>query len=514
MKTMHAFTSRSRRAWPVLGSLLLGILLLTLTVASLARAAAPPSPADQLRAAWRQAQKAGSYALSADIEQTLIPRPTVYNVGRSDEHVALRAEGQVRLPDYSYLRLLPVLAPPGADLTPIEVERIGAETWVTMDGKRERMDDPAGVAAPTGDYLAYLGAARDVRELEPATVDGLRYERLAFTIDGPAFADHVRRRMEEQVAADLPEGAHLQPPRPLETLNGEGELWMGPDGLPRRQILELTLPDASNDYAAEARIVTDFSDFGLHEAARSQPCSASGVASDGTPLHSAPDYEQSSLPLSLSPHLPILLKGLTAVMALISIVLLLAYRRRRRVYVSVALLVIIALLAQPLIPAWKLARFQARYGPPAAEAAPAEQGPGEGDTETESPSSHPPTPPSPHPLKELLRGLDMAATPGAAPPGSPEAARLDALAATWRDQLGITAYYEDVALKYQGQDSDGDGLSDAYEMVLGTFTDTIDSDFDLITDTLEVEGFDYNGKHWATSPLDPDTNRDTLKDNL
>jgi hypothetical protein len=486
----------------LLGSLLVGILLLALTMAGLARAAAPSDPADELRAAWKLAQEAGSYAFAADIEQTLIPKPTIYNVGRSDERVALRAEGQVRLPDYSRLRLLPVVMPPGVDAAPIEVERIGAETWVTVDGERKRMEDPAGLAAPTGDYLAWLEAARDVRELEPVTVGGVRYQRLAFTVDGPAFAEVVRQRLQEQLAPDLPPGARVQPPQVLQTLSGEGELWIGPDGLPRRQILNLTLPEVSEAYAAQARVVTDFSDFGLHQADK-----GTGGQGDGETGSRSPH-----LPLSLSPHLPPAVKGLFLLLILASVALLLAHRRRPRVYATVVALVIAAMLAQPLIPAWKMARFQARYGSLVAEAAPLPQGP---DQPPDQPSPpEPATPEQPAALKELLHGLDLAVTPGAAPPGSSEAARLDALAATWQDQLGITAYYQEVARQYSDLDSDQDGLSDAYEMLLGTFTDTVDSDFDLITDTLEVQGFDYNGKHWSTSPLDPDTNRDGLKDNL
>ena len=349
MKTLDPFTSHSRRIWLVLGSLLLGALLLVITMAGLATATAPPDPTTRLHDAWKQAQKAGSYAFTADIEQTLIPKPTIYNVGRSDEHVALRAEGQVRLPDYSYLRLLPVLAPPGADLMPIEVERIGAETWVTMDGERQRMDDPAGVAAPTGDYLAYLQAAREVRELPAVEAGGVRYDRLAFILDGPAFAKHVRQRLEEQVAADLPEGARLQPPASLKTLSGQGELWIGPNGLPRRQVLELTLPDASEEYAAEARIITDFSDFGLP------------TASLSTSPH---------LPISPSPYLPPLVKGLIPLTVLTSLVLLRAYRQRPRVYASVAIPVIIAMLIHPFVPGWQLARLRAHYGPSMPDAAP------------------------------------------------------------------------------------------------------------------------------------------------
>jgi hypothetical protein len=73
--------------------------------------------------------------------------------------------------------------------------------------------------------------------------------------------------------------------------------------------------------------------------------------------------------------------------------------------------------------------------------------------------------------------------------------------------LGPTALLEET-----GIDSDGDGLTDYQEQLLGTLPNLADTDGDSITDTLEIQGFAYNGQLWTTDPLEPDTNRDGLGD--
>ena len=55
------------------------------------------------------------------------------------------------------------------------------------------------------------------------------------------------------------------------------------------------------------------------------------------------------------------------------------------------------------------------------------------------------------------------------------------------------------------KDSDGDGLTDAEELVLGTDPNNADSDFDGLTDWAEV-------KIYKTDPLNPDTDGDGYKD--
>ena len=64
-------------------------------------------------------------------------------------------------------------------------------------------------------------------------------------------------------------------------------------------------------------------------------------------------------------------------------------------------------------------------------------------------------------------------------------------------------------------DSDSDGLTDGMEAIrLGTDPTEWDTDGDAITDTLEVQGFVYDGKQWYLNPLSQDTNSDGLVDAL
>ena len=66
-------------------------------------------------------------------------------------------------------------------------------------------------------------------------------------------------------------------------------------------------------------------------------------------------------------------------------------------------------------------------------------------------------------------------------------------------------------------DMDVDGLTDGQEVnYLGTSPMHADTDGDMITDTLEVEGFVYpeTGPHWHLDPRSPDTNGDGWSDGL
>ena len=61
------------------------------------------------------------------------------------------------------------------------------------------------------------------------------------------------------------------------------------------------------------------------------------------------------------------------------------------------------------------------------------------------------------------------------------------------------------AVTEDNKDSDGDGLTDQEEKVLGTKIDVADTDADGLTDWAEV-------KIYKTNPLNPDTDGDTYKD--
>ena len=81
---------------------------------------------------------------------------------------------------------------------------------------------------------------------------------------------------------------------------------------------------------------------------------------------------------------------------------------------------------------------------------------------------------------------------------------------------GVNDYDECMyGLRPDKADTDVDGLTDSQELYkLGTNGSDPDTDGDVITDTLEVEGFTYGGKQWYLNPSDPDTNLDGLIDSV
>ena len=118
--------------------------------------------------------------------------------------------------------------------------------------------------APEGDSLAFLTAARQVRNQGADIRAGISFTRFTFEVDGPRFGAYVRDQMAARMTAqgELPPGVQLGLPETHAKMTGTGELWVDSDGLLLRQALYLAMP-GENDYRVEAEIVTDFSGFDL-----------------------------------------------------------------------------------------------------------------------------------------------------------------------------------------------------------------------------------------------------------
>ncbi|PJF45963.1 MAG: hypothetical protein CUN48_16220, partial [Candidatus Thermofonsia Clade 3 bacterium] len=65
-----------------------------------------------------------------------------------------------------------------------------------------------------------------------------------------------------------------------------------------------------------------------------------------------------------------------------------------------------------------------------------------------------------------------------------------------------------------GRDSDGDGLTNFQEQFLGTNPLDTDTDGDGLSDFAEAVGFTYASRDWRLDPLAQDTNRDGVLDSL
>lgn len=230
------------------------IVLCALVLALVVYPAITSAQPNGLQAAWERARDVGAYSFTADVEQTLIPRPLPSMIGQTDQRVDMRMEGEVALPDYAHLQLR--FEGSGLDVPPLELIQDGAETYLLKDGEKIPVENPAGLASPTGDYLGYLAAAENVQQLpSPASPPELGGQgggltRYTYDINGPRFAEYVRDQMAEQLSSELPPNVTLSPSPLFQRVTGHGELWVDANGLPRRQVVDLEIPEITQEYHA------------------------------------------------------------------------------------------------------------------------------------------------------------------------------------------------------------------------------------------------------------------------
>jgi len=445
-----------------------------------------------LAAAWERAREAGSYRFAADVVQTRVPLATVGNVGRQSRQDAFYIEGQTNLP----ARALDLtLWSDGGSLLDardgVEVRVEGDRALVRRGaGSWEEIDDFTGLFAPGSDFMAYLAATRDVVERGRETRAGVTFTRYTFEIDGRRFAAHMRDQMQRHLLeeGELPPGVSLELPRAYLGMSGEGELWVGEDGLPLRQILHLDFPDMDEE-RLQADVTVTFSGFG-DGAARTDRTSGS--------------------------HRRWLQQAMLFVAALTLVGVAVVYRRSRRLYASLVAVLIFSMVVTPPLQSAQAAGFARRQAERVREqerrAQEAEMARDFQSALSEPQRSSVPSGPAALAMirnddhsdsdrdgltdvQEIFLGTD------------PTAFDLDLLMSPARAPLRVES----------GADSDGDGLTDYQEEMLGTDPQDWDTDGDALTDTLEIEGCVFTDTHgvattFHTDPLDVDTNKDGVED--
>jgi hypothetical protein len=225
------------------------------------RAAAP----DPATAAWQRARAAGNYRFTSDVTQVTLPLATLTNVGRTSRSEELYMEGQN---DLRAQQMAFTLWTEGGSVLQAEsgvsVRTEDGKTFARRGaGEWEVVDDMTGAIAPQGDFLGYLAAIRAVAAQPGEARGGIAFTRYTFEIDSPRFAEHMHEQMTAALLArgELPPGLQLEVPTYFRDMVGSGELWVGDDGLPLRQILTLQFP-AQDDEQVHAQIVVNFFDFG------------------------------------------------------------------------------------------------------------------------------------------------------------------------------------------------------------------------------------------------------------
>jgi len=479
----------NKRRAPRVFFLVLCLLALLLVVSP--AAARPTTPEVSLRDVWRNARQSGAYHFAADIHQTIIPKPTILNVGRESKQDAVHLEGETSLPDRQlHLTLWSQGGSVANASTGVEIRvegdrayaRRGANDW-------QEINNFAGVFAPQGDFMAFLSAARDVErvvssgERDVAPHSTLYAQRYTFRIDGRSYAAYLRDQMERYLAekGELPPGVRLDVSKAYAEMSGDGELWVNENGLPVRQILRLRLPSRDDSQDVRAEVTVDFSNF------RPLPSAFRLLPSDLAPIA----YRLS------------LIAGASLLSLAIAV-----YGRSRKLYAAIALVVSVSMVFTPLLESAQAASF-------ADQQAAQEQAAREREKESD--------------MEQTLRRL--LAEPQFNPHVNPlDAANLERAFensqrsnVVSRMMMPLTNQQSAVNNQQSSssvtdcdaddpKDDDQDGLTNGNECVLGTAPDVDDSDNDGIQDGDEVKGFQHNGKTWYTNPLEADTNKDGLDD--
>ncbi len=446
---------------------------------------AAPSANNQLQAAWQSAENATTYQYATTIEQTTHPLPLLVNNGRTAKTHQMYLEGSLdRTAETMNFQMWTnggsVVS--GAGAIEIKVEdgqAFGRQSHTAW----QEIDNVANLFAPGGDPLGFLNAAADVG----VSREGSDYDIYTFTIDGLAYATHMRDLMEAQARSDglLPHGFNYQIQQQYADMVGSGELWIDPaNGLPVRQIIHIELPPDAIDQI-DATITTTFSNW--KEKTSLLPPTLFGQVRDQIAAADTTQMGHTLLTVVL-------------VSALLHAML---NRPSRRLQRGLTISLAFSMLLTPLMPIFRVQRVSAFY-----EANPAQD-----------------------PNRDEL---DDAKEQFAAIAERNEAAGLDVDLARLSTELAN----DDEEIIDDGTDSDGDRLTDVIEglletdpndadsdddglddrievMELGTNPTADDSDGDGLKDKIEVEGFiDGNGVQRYLDPLLQDTNGDGLPDGL
>ena len=272
-------------------------------------------------------------------------------------------------------------------------------------------------------------------------------------------------------------------PDSLRNATGTGELWIAPDGLPARQIINLEMPQVSREFHARLQMRTTFADFSgvpttpslhlqtpthLRQVRRiAQASQVSNLSKGSEPF----ERWSAALLADLDVRTPLA----ASLFLLIALAYTLFYRHNhRRAYALMASLSSPLLISTP--PLQSLATdLNAKYklGLPT--------------------------------LSELL-GFPKAANAASA--------KVAELMAPLQQTPGSTNALISKCGQGSGSlDTDGDALTDLDEGCLGTNPYSTDTDFDVLPDNFEVTNFTVGrASQWSLNPIKTDSNDDGLND--
>lgn len=483
--------------WPTSRPALLFLVSILLLSATILHAnAASPAARDAVNDAWFRAEAVGKYEYATTLRQTTSPLPTLANVGLSSATEAIYLEGETDRPSDS-LRLKlwsgngSVLQDSGA----IEIKIEGGQAVGRVNGSAwEPIEDISNLFAPGRDPLGFLYAAKEMRRLgdtEPSANGALTptpgITRYAFRLDGPTFAATMRDQLEDELRrrGELPAGLRLDMARLYLDMTGEGEIWLNQDNLPVRMILDVQFPPTESEQV-EVAITTDFYNW---DSAGLAAASASGPFAAVAAIMAPENLNKGAQALAWS--------LLIAAFAL----LFWKHRGSKKLYTGLAAAIIASMLVTPLLQSMQVEAFFDAYGAQADRTAGANANAG-----LNAPASV---------SANAARYSNLALPPLQTSSEDDSLPFIDD--GTDSDGDGLTDVQEEIiGSDPDNADTDGDGLSDGIEVnELGASPVLADSDGDGISDYFEVRGFvGPDVAQWYLDPFNADTNLDGLQDGL
>ncbi len=510
----------------------------------------PPDAKRAVREAWEKAQDAGTYAFATDLTQVIYPVRTLSNVGRGPERAVLHLAGTIDQPARAleFQMWQSAVGGSGNAGTGAEARIEGERAYVRQaGGEWQEVEDFSTSFAPGNDPLAFLAGVKDVADcgLQARWGRGDAGTRghgdagvacYRFKLDGPVLAAYLRDRLERQLSerGELPLGVTLDASRDWREMTGSGELWVDGRGLPLRLMMHLALPEQKDGSHLDADIQTDFSGFPEEAVSSGPDLTEDPVAWAGSAL----GLDDPSLPAKAAGGVGVLACSLGALAVLV------VYSRSRRVYIAVAVAVTLSMVVVPLLQSERTLAFYDRQAERSenlmrlatnGQVVDAEKADGqEAARQVAAEALAPAWDPNQDPLaqaqepgqagepsqaagaSELQPGWSVVRGDPAPTAPEPNVLNCDQNDTADPDNDGVSNFEECVYFTDPtNPDQDNDGLNDGQELdKLGSDPTLADTDGDLITDTVEVQGFELGQKQWYLDPNNADTNGDGLIDSM
>jgi hypothetical protein len=329
----------------------------------------------EIQTAWQTARSTGGYSFRADLIERAIPLAQTSNVGRTSKEYTYHLEGvtsglnafdaSARKFEMSFWDNGGAVADPK---TAAQFQLTNGKAMARRgDTDWEQVDDISSGFAPDGDFMAFLAGAKNIVNAgsetrwggtEPGSVPPpISFTRYTFDIDGTGFAmfvrDQLQARMRER--GELPYAMNLEMPAQYEHMTGSGELWVRENGLPLRQkiIAHFPPPSAQDDSRTDYEFTVDFFDYAVVE--KQKPFyTMTGFVDFGNSLRAiGGEIAAMNSIASQSTLLAMAKTSATYIFAFALFGLLILFfakhYRDRRVYAALALFVIFAMEANPLM---------------------------------------------------------------------------------------------------------------------------------------------------------------------